>query len=148
MPGTITRVSPIGYLPESETMADGTRYIPGACNIGPYEIRRRRLFGVLGLTVAGILAVALVASAAPWFLRLAILLPLWGGLISWLQARRRFCVGYARLGIRNLGPDDSGRESVEDADARTADRAAASRLIREAFLLALPPAVLLAILPL
>jgi hypothetical protein len=140
--------SPIEYLPETRPMPPADRYVPGVCNIGAHEIRRRRVFGVLGLTVAGILAVALVASAAPWFLRLAILLPLWGGLIAWLQARRRFCVAFARLGVRNLGPDDASREAVEDEAARTADRAAASRLIRDAFLLALPPAVLLALLPL
>lgn len=122
--------------------ADG--YQPGVCNIGPAEIARRRRSGYLGVSVAVALAAGLlVVDAAPW-LRLAVGAPLFVGLLGFVQARMRFCVGFAAAGLRNLG--ELGTESkVADAAARTADRrramvvtlgtAAAAGLIAVAFAL-------------
>ena len=109
-------------------------YRAGACNIGPAEIARRRRAGITGLIAAMVLAVALLLLDAPASMRLAVALPLGGGLVSLEQVRKRFCVGFAMAGLRNFGP--LGREErIEDAAARAADRRAAIRL-------ALPPAVL------
>ncbi len=75
----------IQYLDQPQ---DG--YRPGACNIGPAEIARRRRSGVAGLTVAAALAVlTLVADVAP-VLRLAVALPLFVGILGFVQARMRF----------------------------------------------------------
>lgn len=137
--------SPLQPAREPESAA---AYRAGACNIGPYEIRRRWASGLLGITAAVALAAALVAIDAPPVLRLAVVVPLWGGLIGILQARRRFCVGFALAGIANLGVDAAGRHAVADAAAVAADRAAAGRLVRDALLVALPLAVLFALLPL
>ena len=110
------------------------RYQAGGCNIGPAEIARRRRVGLVGLAVAAALVVLLLVVDAPSWLRLVIAVPLAGGLVSLQQVRKRFCVGFAMAGLRNLG--ELGRvERVTDASDRAADRRAAIRL-------ALPPAVL------
>ena len=71
------------------------RYVPGVCNIGAWEIRRRRRFAYLGFAAAVILFVVLVAIGAPAWTRLFVFLPVASGMVSWLQARRRFCAGFA-----------------------------------------------------
>jgi hypothetical protein len=99
-------------------------YVPGACNIGPAEIARRRRFGFLGLAATGALAVSLVALDAPTAARWLVALPLAGAATGLLQARFRFCAGFAMAGVRNFG-DLGDVEKVEDAAALRADRARA-----------------------
>jgi len=95
-------------------------YQPGACNIGPVEIARRRRSGIVGVAIAVMLgAVLVVADVAP-VLRLAVVAPLFVGILGFGQARLRFCVGFAAAGLRNLGA--LGDESkVDDRAARSAD---------------------------
>ena len=106
--------------------ADGAQdaYRPGACNIGPAEIARRRQGALIALAIAIVIGVALVAVDAPAWMRIAVFPPLAGALISLEQVRRGFCVGFALAGIRNLGPVGSP-EGVTDAADRAADRRAA-----------------------
>lgn len=105
-----------------------TGYVPGACNIGPAEIARRRRAGYLGLAAAGALAVALVALDAPTAARWLVALPLAGGATGLLQARFRFCAGFGMAGVRNFGELGSV-EKVEDAAARRADRMKALAIV-------------------
>jgi hypothetical protein len=103
---------------------DPLTYRPGACNIGPEEIASRRRSGIIGLVISAALALGLVAvGAAPW-LRVLVFLPLAGAFVSFEQARRHFCAGFAMAGIRNFGTR-SEVESVDDAAARATDRRAA-----------------------
>lgn len=103
---------------------DTSRYQPGACNIGPDEIARRRRIGLAGVAIAVVLAAGLiVVGASPW-LRLLVFPPLAGGIVSLEQARRHFCAGFAMAGIRNFGPVGQ-RDAVVDAAALAADRRAA-----------------------
>ncbi len=121
-------------------------YRPGACNIGPAEVARRRRAGWLGLGAASAWAVVSLLTGAEPLLRFAVVVPLVGGLVGFLQARRRFCAAYGFLGLRNFGPLGEA-ERIADGEARRRDRAAALRLVGEALLLALPPSVLLALVP-
>ena len=105
----------IQYLDEP---ADG--YRPGACNIGPAEISRRRRSGYLGLGVAAALAVGLVVTDAAPVLRLAVGAPLFVGLLGFAQAQLRFCVGFATMGLRNFGAL-GGESKVGDRAAHRAD---------------------------
>jgi hypothetical protein len=123
------------------------RYVPGVCNIGAWEIRRRRRFAYLGFAAAAILFAVLVAIDAPAWTRLFVFLPLASGLVSWLQARRRFCAGFAVARVSNFADGDDGRRRVEDEAAHRADIAAVRRMIRDAVLIALPIAILAALLP-
>jgi hypothetical protein len=132
---------------ESELPATPGGYVPGVCNIGPWEIRRRRAFAVLGFAVAVLLFGVLVALDAPAVTRLLLLLPLAGGAFSWLQARRRFCAGFAVAGIANFGDRSRVQQGVQDAEARRADLAAVRRMARDALLIAVPLTILAVILP-
>lgn len=134
---------PLAPLPSS----GDTGYVPGVCNIGPWEIRRRRAFGVLGLTSALLLLAVLVAVEAPPVARLLLLLPLAGGAFSWLQARRRFCAGFAVAGMANFGDRSGVQLGVQDAEARRADLGAVRRMARDALLIAVPLTLVAVILP-
>ncbi len=103
-------------------------YRPGACNIGTREVALRRGAGIAGLAVAGLLAAALVLVGAPLAARWIVALPLFGGLVGLLQARRRFCVNSALRGRSNFG-SAADTVQVSDPRARAADRRAAIRLI-------------------
>lgn len=95
-------------------------YQPGVCNIGPAEIRRRRLSGWVGLGIAAVfLALAFgFGWAAPW--RLLVALPVFLSAQGFLQAAFHFCVGFASRGLYNFGALGS-EESVQDAAFRRAD---------------------------
>lgn len=140
-PGLAARPRPIAPAP------DGGDYVPGACNIGPWEIRRRRAFAIVGFALAAALQAGLVLAGSPPVARLVVLLPLWGGLFSWLQARRRFCAAFAMAGLSNFGPGDGTRRTVVDPADRRADMLAALRLARDSFLLALLSTIIAVLLP-
>ena len=126
----------------------GHEYAPGACNIGPWEIRRRRAFAIAAFVAAAVLFLVLVAVGAPAWTRLVVFLPLWGGCFSWLQARRRFCAAYAMQGTSNFGDSQATMQAVSDTAARKADLAAVRRMTRDSLLLALPVTALVVLLPL
>ena len=113
----------LGWPPDGPDAA----YRPGACNIGAFEIARRRRAGLMGVAGAGVLAIGLLAVDAPQLARLLVLFPLWGGFVSLLQVRRRFCVGFAFAGLENFGDEEAARRHVVDEDARAADRRAGMR---------------------
>lgn len=128
--------------------ATADRYVAGACNIGAWEIRRRRRAAMVGFGLAGLLLVVLLIAGAPPVARLAVGLPLWGGMLSWLQARRRFCAGFAVAGIANFRSDRSVMQAVVDPRARRADLLTVARMTRDSFLLALPITLVAVLLPL
>jgi hypothetical protein len=102
-------------------------YRPGACNIGPAEIARRRRAGHVGAAITlGLLAV-LVGAHAPAPLRSILLLPAAGAASGYLQAWLHFCAGFGARGVFNFG--DLGRtDAVVDPEARVRDRALAGRI--------------------
>lgn len=103
-------------------------YQPGTCNIGPDEIAMRRRSGHVGAIVTLALLAGLLALHAPAAWRLVIAVPAAGTAVTYLQAILRFCVAFGWAGVFNFGR--VGRiTSVEDADARRADRARALRMI-------------------
>lgn len=110
----------------SEPAQDG--YRPGACNIGPREIMKRRAYGVAGIASAIVFGVALLWIGAPQVARALVLFPLWGAIISLEQARRKFCAGFAYAGIRSVSGSNA-TESVSDPADLAIDRAAARRLV-------------------
>jgi hypothetical protein len=58
-------------------------------NIGPRERRKRRLLGIVSLTVAVGVAFVLVAFGAPRWSRLVVFFPLWMAGLGLLQAREK-----------------------------------------------------------
>jgi hypothetical protein len=126
----------------------GDEYVAGTCNIGAWEIRRRRAFAITGFAIAGLMLAGLVAAGAPAPARLVLLLPLWGGCFSWLQARRRFCAAYAIGGISNFGGDHSTRAAVKDGVAHREDLRAVMRMTRDSGVIALVLTFIAVLLPL
>ena len=95
-------------------------YQPGACNIGPAEIARRRQGAWAGTIVTVVLYALLVALGVPAGWRFLVAVPAAGAAISWLQVRLRFCVAFGFAGRFNFGA--VGRtQQVGDAAAHRAD---------------------------
>jgi hypothetical protein len=103
-------------------------YEPGVCNIGPAEIRRRRVGAVLGTVITLVVAAVIFALGLPHPVRLLIALPAAGAIVGWLQAVLRFCVGFARLGVFNFG-ELGPMEQVADRAAHHADQRRAAQMI-------------------
>lgn len=74
---------------------------------------------------------ALWAAGAPRPARLLLFVPTAGAAIGFLQARQRFCVGFARRGVANFGPL-GGERAVADDAARAADRRRARAMVAQA----------------
>ncbi len=99
-----------------------TTYIPGVCNIGPAEIKLRKLYGTIGLYVTVILfAVFMVVGvSSPW--RLFIFIPATVSATGYLQAKFHFCVGFGTRGLFNMGTSLVTPEAVEKAEYRRKDQ--------------------------
>ena len=120
--------------------ADGD-YRPGSCNLRSAEIAQRRRVGWLGIGASIAFAIVLLAVDAPAAARLLVVLPLAGGFVGLVQARRRFCVGYALAGRYNVTDEMGTTTAVPSREARMADLWGAVRV----GITALVPAALLAV---
>ena len=100
-------------------------YQPGVCNIGPTQQRRRLLLGVGSLVAAAVYVAAVVSLAWPQWSLVASVLPLYGAAMGWLQYRERFCIGFAGMGVFDVG---GGANEIQNEEALAADRKKAVRL--------------------
>jgi len=114
------------------TPALATEYRPGICNIGPAEIARRRRAGHYGLAAAVVLYGFLLVVGAPPIARLLVAVPAALAAVGYLQARFKFCAGFASRGVFNFG-EVGPVEHVADAEARQRDRARARQIALAAF---------------
>lgn len=105
-------------------------YRPGACNIGPFELARRRRSAVAFTLLAVVVAGVILASGLPVVARLGVFPFAAAAAITWLQVGRRFCVAFAAIGIRNFGRR-SDAETIDDPEAVAADRWTALRMVIE-----------------
>lgn len=60
-----------------------------AINIGPGEVRKRRMMGIVALAAGVALAFALVVLQAPRLSRIAVFLPIWLAGLGLFQAREK-----------------------------------------------------------
>jgi hypothetical protein len=98
-------------------------------NIGERERRKRRLLGMVALTVGVAAAFVLVASRAPRPLRLVVFPPVWIAGLGLLQSREKTCIALAARGARNM---DAGEERIEDESLIAELRAKSRRINRRA----------------
>jgi hypothetical protein len=115
-----------------------------AANIGPRERRKRRLLGIVSLTVAVGVAFVLVSFSAPRWSRLVVFLPLWMAGLGLLQAREKTCIALAARGVCNM---DAGEETVNDATLAARLRDKASAIQRRALLVAAAITVVVLVFP-
>jgi hypothetical protein len=96
-------------------MSEATNYIPGMCNINPKEIAQRRLVGYMGLAATAILIAIFIVFDVTWWIRLITFIPAFTSATGFLQAKNKFCVGFAGA---NMHHADDG-ESVEITDSKS-----------------------------
>ena len=109
-------------------------YIPGTCNLGKAEVRRRQFVAFLGLALSLFSAFGLWQGST--LTRATVFLPLFVFAVGYVQSRRKFCMAYGFAGAFNLGR--LGELSrVQDPADRAADRKTALSILGQAALLAL-----------
>lgn len=113
-------------------------------NIGPRERRKRRLLGIVSLTVAVAVAFLLVSFGAPRWSRLVVFFPLWMAGLGLLQAREKTCIALAARGVCNM---DAGEETINDEALAARLRAKASAVHRRALLVAAAITVVVLVFP-
>ena len=122
-------------------------YIPGTCNIGKGEIRRRQLVALIGLALSVTSLVGFVATGAAPSARLGIFLPLAVFAIGFVQSRRKFCLAYGFMGTFNFGK--LGQLSkVSSKEAQAADRKTALVILGQSLGLAALLTAIVYVLPL
>ncbi|HWS99425.1 MAG TPA: hypothetical protein VN256_04060 [Pyrinomonadaceae bacterium] len=113
-------------------------------NLGPRERRKRRLMGIVSLTVGVGLAFVLVVYGAPRLFRLVIFFPIWMAGLGLLQSRERTCIALAARGVCNM---DDGEEKIADEGRVEALRDKARWINRRALLTAAAITLLALIFP-
>ena len=107
------------------------QYIPGACNIGTGEIRRRQIVALIGLVLSISSLITLISTNAPRGARLGIFIPLAVASIGWVQSRKKFCLAYGFMGTFNFGKLGQLSKVADDA-SRAADRKTALSILFQA----------------
>jgi hypothetical protein len=111
------------------------QYIPGSCNIGKGEIKRRQFVALLGLFLSIFALVTLISIDAPANSRIGIFFPLMMASVGYVQSRSKFCLAYGFAGTFNVGK--MGQISrVASPEDRAADRKTALTILGKSFLLA------------
>jgi hypothetical protein len=120
-------------------------YIPGSCNIGNGEVRRRQLVAIFGLFLTSFSAVTIQATDQSRNSRLSIFVPALIFAIGFVQSRKKFCLAYGLAGTFNFGK--LGQISkVQSTEDRKADRKTAVLILfQSAALAALITAVFFAL---
>lgn len=123
-----------------------TAYTPGICNINTQEIAQRRKAGYFGLAGFSLLLVVLLTTDVTRIARLLLFVPAYVAAIGFLQARARFCVGYAAAGMQRADESADHAQKVDDA-AMAQDKHRARRMNTQAFIIALAATVTALLVP-
>ena len=124
-----------------------TEYIPGTCNIGKGEIRRRQLVAIFGLFLTTFSAATIIATDQSKNSRFSIFLPALIFSIGFVQSRKKFCLAYGLAGTFNFGK--LGQISkVQSTEDRKSDRKTAVSILFQSAALAASITAIFYILPL
>jgi hypothetical protein len=111
-------------------------YIPGTCNIGKGEIRRRQIVALAGAVISLTSLIGLISADTARSARFSLFVPLFVFAIGFVQSRKKFCLAYGFLGTFNFG--GLGQISrVADPESKKADRKTALIILFQSALLAL-----------
>ena len=98
------------------------QYIPGTCNIGPKEIRLRRIAGWIGLISTLLLgALFIYLHVLPW-VRIVLFIPATISALGFLQAAFHFCAAFGMKGLFNVSSEVGKTESVSQQEFLNADK--------------------------
>ena len=121
-------------------------YIPGTCNIGKGEIRRRQLVALVGVFFSISTLLTFNTVDAPTAIRLGIFFPLMVASVGFVQSRSKFCLAYGLAGTFNVGKMGEIKRVASKED-RAADRATALKILGKSFLLAFVATAVVLVLP-
>ena len=110
-------------------------YIPGSCNLGKSEIRRRQFVALLGLFLTGSTLAGLLGTNSPASARWGLFVPLMVFSVGFIQSRKKFCLAYGFAGTFNFGKLGA-ISRVSDPVARAADRKTAIKIFAQSALYA------------
>ena len=116
-------------------------YIPGTCNIGKGEVRRRQLVAIFGLFLTAFSAATIIATDQSKNSRLSIFLPALIFSIGFVQSRRKFCLAYGLAGTFNFGKLGQISKVQSNEDRKSDRKTAVSILLQSAALAAFITAV-------
>lgn len=116
-------------------------YIPGTCNIGKGEIRRRQLVAIFGLFLTTFSAATIIATDQSKNSRLSIFLPALIFSIGFVQSRKKFCLAYGLAGTFNFGKLGQISKVQSNEDRKSDRKTAVSILFQSAALAAFITAV-------
>ena len=122
------------------------QYIPGTCNIGKGEVRKRQLVALVGLffSVTTLLAFSTVETTTA--VRLGIFFPLMVASVGFVQSRSKFCLAYGFAGTFNVGKMGDIKRVASKED-RAADRKTALVILGKSFVLAALATAVVLVLP-
>jgi len=121
-------------------------YIPGSCNIGKGEVRRRQLVALVGLFFSISTLLAFNTVDAPAEIRLGIFFPLMVASVGFVQSRSKFCLAYGFAGTFNVGKMGDIKRVTSKED-RAADRKTALAILGKSLLLAALATAVVLVLP-
>lgn len=104
-------------------------YIPGVCNIGPAEIRARRMSGYVGLVITILMFIVFYTMPVDAAWRLFAFLPAAVAASGFLQAQLHFCAKFGMQGLFNFDSKVGQTESVDQAEFRRKDQRKATIII-------------------
>lgn len=127
-------------------MTETQDYIPGMCNINRAEIAYRCKAGYISLLILIVIAALLFTFDAPNWTRLVLFVPFFLTIISFLQAKKKFCVSYGASGKQNATEGSKAATAVNPQDA-LADKKRARQLNVQAAAVAAVLSVLAFLVP-
>jgi hypothetical protein len=122
------------------------QYIPGSCNIGKGEVRRRQLVALVGLFFSISTLLTFNTVDAPTEIRLGIFFPLMVASVGFVQSRSKFCLAYGFAGTFNMGKMGDIKRVASKED-RAADRKTALVILGKSFVLAALATAVVLVLP-
>jgi len=93
-------------------------YVPGSCNIGQDEIRRRYRIGFIGLALMIAYILVFKFSDFPKLIKLGLFIPAFYSVSGFVQAFHKFCYVYGWKGVASL----TSRRHLIQVDDKTATR--------------------------
>ena len=122
------------------------QYIPGSCNIGKGEVRKRQMVGLVGLFFSVVTLLTFNTVDTPTEIRLGIFFSLMVASVGFVQSRSKFCLAYGLAGTFNVGKMGDIKRVASKED-RAADRKTALKILGKSFLLAAIATAVVLVLP-
>ncbi len=121
-------------------------YIPGTCNIGPGEIKRRKSAALLGAVLLVAFLTVEILHHASRTSRVFAFLPALVFATGWVQSRRKFCLAFGFMGTFNFGKLGELTKVANPEDLK-ADRKTALSILGTSVLIALALTLFAVLIP-